>query len=212
MLQQLYGEVYCWTERHGKPETTYYWNSYAIRIDSANTLALVDPLPMSDEVMQNVEEVGTPTHILLTCNWHLRESEMFRQKWGCKIYINELGLEEAETSMDGTFKHGDSLWGVVEMIHLPDVNWQEETAFLVHQEQGLLIIGDAVAGGRADLGIVDGEVGVHPPTRITDLQKEKPRKTLDNLMKYPFDTMCFGHGSPILHKAKAVLRQFIDTA
>lgn len=35
MFQHLYGDVYYWTECHGKPETTYDWNSCAIRIDSA---------------------------------------------------------------------------------------------------------------------------------------------------------------------------------
>ena len=215
MFQQLCGDVYCWTERHGKPETTYYWNSFAIRIDSTDILALVDPLPMSDEEMQKVEEIATPTHILLTCNWHLRESEIFRQRWGCKIYINELGLEKAETSMDGAFKHGDYLWGVIEVIHLPAVSWQEETAFLVHQEKGVLIIGDAMCGGRADIGIPDGEVSIFPTTRlvrIPNFEREKAQSSLNGLMEYPFDAMCFGHGSPILDEAKTALLRFINTA
>jgi hypothetical protein len=207
MLHQLYGNVYCWTERHGKAGTTYHWNSFAIRPNSTNILALVDPLSMSNEEMQKVEEIATPTHILLTCNWHLRESEILRQRWGCKIYINEFGLEEAETPMDGTFQHGDCLWGVVEVIHLRDVSWKEESALLVHQDKGLLIVGDA-----ADIGVFDGEIGVHPLARIADIWKENARKTLDNLMEYPFDAMCFGHGSPILHGAKAALQRFVGTA
>ena len=68
MLQQLYGNVYRWTERHGKPETTYYWYSFAIHIDSANIFALVDPLPMSASEIAEIEKIGTPSHILLTCN------------------------------------------------------------------------------------------------------------------------------------------------
>ena len=72
MLRHLYGDVYYWTEHHGKPETTYDWNSCAIRIDWANVLALVDPLPLTDAEIGQIEEIGTPTHILLTCNWHLR--------------------------------------------------------------------------------------------------------------------------------------------
>jgi hypothetical protein len=49
MLQQPYGDVYCWTEHHGKPETTYYWYNLAIYINQAGIFALIDPLPMSDE-------------------------------------------------------------------------------------------------------------------------------------------------------------------
>ena len=148
MLRHLYGDVYCWTERHGKPQTTYDWNSYAIRIDQANVLALVDPLPLTNAEIRQIEEIGTPTHILLTCNWHLRESEIYRQRWGSVIYLNALGLAEAETAIEGTFEGGDRLWDAIEVIHIPHVGWGEETTFLVEQEKGLLIVGDAVCGGR----------------------------------------------------------------
>ena len=136
MFQHLYGDVYYWTECHGKPETIYDWNSCAIRIDSANVFALVDPLPLTAREIRQIEEIGTPTHILLTCNWHLREGEIFRERWGCKIYLNALGLTEAETRIDGTFEGGDRLWDAIEVIHLPHSGWGEETAFLVKQEQG----------------------------------------------------------------------------
>jgi glyoxylase-like metal-dependent hydrolase (beta-lactamase superfamily II) len=164
---------------------------------------------MSDAEIEAIEKFGTPSHILLTCNWHLREGEAYRERWGCKIYVNELGVAEAETPIDGTFRHGERLWDVVEVIHLPDVYWKEETAFLVHRENGLLIIGDAVCGGRADVGIPDGEVGIHDMNYVPD--REKARMSLARLMNYPFDAICFGHGSPILHGAKAALQRFIDT-
>lgn len=80
------------------------------------------------------------------------------------------------------------------------------------QKEGLLIIGDALVGGRADLGVLDGEIGIHPNRfhmkHLTDIQKA--RRSLTQLMEYPFDAVCFGHGSPILYQAKAALRRFID--
>ena len=210
MLRHLYGDVYYWTERHGKPETTNYWNSCAIRIDSANVLALVDPLPLTDAEIGQIEEIGTPTHILLTCNWHLRESEVYRQRWGCKIYLNALGLAEAETTIDGTFEGGDRLWDAVEVIHIPHVGWTGETAFLVGQEQGLLIVGDAVCGGRADIGVPEGEIGIFPNQLESIPDCQKARDSLMGLMEHPFDAICFAHGSPIRHQAKAALQRFID--
>ena len=210
MLQQLYGDVHYWTERHGKPETIYYWNSFAIRIVQVNALALVDPLPMSDAEIRQIEEIGTPTHIFLTCNWHLRDGETFRKRWGCKIYLNKLRLEEAETKIDGTFRHGDQLWDVVEVIHIPDVAWTEETAFLVKQESRLLIVGDALCGGRADIGVPDGHVGIFTEQIKNLPDRQRAQCSLNGLIEYPFDAICFGHGSPILHGAKAAFRRFIE--
>ena len=211
MFGHLYGDVYYWTERHGKPETTNYWNSCAICIDSANILALVDPLPLTDTEIRQIEEIGTPTHILLTCNWHLRESEVYRQRWGSVIYLNTLGLAKAETTIDGTFEGGDRLWDAVEVIHIPHVGWGEETAFLVEQEKGLLIVGDAVCGGRADIGVPEGEIGIFPNQLESIPDRQKARNSLMGLMEYPFDAICFAHGSPIRHQAKAALQRFLGT-
>ena len=211
MLRHLYGDVHYWTERHGKPQTTYDWNSYAIRIDQGNVFALVDPLPLTGGEIRQIEEIGTPTHILLTCNWHLREGEIFRGRWGCKIYLNALGLSEAETTIDGTFEGGDRLWDAVEVIHIPHVGWAEETAFLVKQGQGLLIVGDAICGGRADIGVPDGEIGIFTTQLEAISDRGEARNSLISLMKYPFDAICFAHGTPIRHQAKAALQRFLDT-
>lgn len=211
MFQHLYGDVYYWTERHGKPETTYDWNSCAIRIDRANILALVDPLPLTDAEIRQIEEIGTPTHILLTCNWHLREGEIYRERWGCKIYLNALGLPEVETTIDGIFEGGDRLWDAIEVIHIPHMGWTEETAFLVKQEKRLLIVGDAVCGGRADIGVPEGEIGIFTNQLEAISDRQKARKSLVGLMEYPFDAICFAHGTPIRQQAKAALQRFLDT-
>ncbi len=211
MFQHLYGDVYYWTEPHGKPETPYDWNSYAIRIDQANVLALVDPLPLTDTEIRQIEAVGAPTHILLTCNWHLREGEIFRERWGCEIYLNALGLPETETTIDGTFRGGDRLWDTVEVIDIPHSGWTEETAFLVEQEKGLLIVGDAACGGRADIGVPEGEISIFTNQLEAISDREKARNSLMGLTAYPFDAICFAHGTPIRHQAKAALQRFLDT-
>lgn len=211
MLRHLYGDVYYWIERHGKSEATYHWNSYAIRIDRADVLALVDPLPLTDTEIRQIEEIGTPTHILLTCNWHLRAGETFRERWGCEIYLNVLGLPEAETTIDGAFKGGDRLWDTIEVIDIPHAGWGEDTAFLVEQEEGLLIVGDAVCGGRADIGVSESEIGIFTNQLEAISDRQKARNSLMGLMEYPFDAICFAHGAPIRHQAKAALQRFLHT-
>ena len=98
-----------------------------------------------------------------------------------------------------------------EVIHIPHVGWTEETAFLVQQENGLLIVGDAVCGGRADIGISEGEIGIFTNQLEAISDRRKARNSLVGLMEYPFDTICFAHGSPIRHQAKAALQRFLNT-
>ena len=209
MLMQLAPAVYAWSEPHGTPERRYRWYSYAVRVAEAKVLALVDPLVASGDEVRALEEVGPPTHVLLTCNWHLRDAEACRRRWGSRIFIHQSGLADAETPMDGSFQDGDELWGTVKAIHIPGLNWPEETAFLIASGGGVLIVGDAFCGGRADVGVPEGAVGKYRAVTIPLANQHQARQSAQHLLTLPFDSMCFGHGSPLLHNAKAALERFI---
>ena len=207
MLQKISPRVYCWFEIHGEARNEPYpWNSYLIHVEDENILALVDPLPMSPEEVQEIEALGTPTHILLTCEYHLRESESYKEKWGCKIFANEVELERYQVPIDGTFQDGERLWRLIDLIYIPDVKFPD-TALLVREGGGVLIVGDLLAGGRKDQGISEGELGVCGPEYVPDLGKA--RHSLGKLLDYSFEVMCFGHGSPVWDAPKAKLEQYL---
>ena len=103
------------------------------------------------------------------------------------------------------------MWDAVEAIDIPHSGWTEETAFLVEQEKGLLIVGDAVCGGRADIGVPEGEISIFTNQLEAISDRQKARNSLIGLMQYPFDAVCFAHGTPIRHRAKAALQRFLDT-
>ena len=170
MLQQISSHVYCWSEIHGAARNEPYpWNSFLIDVPNEDVAVLVDPLPISPIDTQEIEKIGIPTHILLTCEFHLRESESLRQRWGCEIWANEVELDRYETSIDGTFVHGGRLWDFVDPIYVPDVYFPE-TVLLVRDGGGGLIIGDMLSGGRQDAGILDGDLGIYAPEYIADLK------------------------------------------
>jgi len=214
LLTRISPSVYWWTEVHG--EAPYTWNSYLIHIQEENILALVDPLPLSADEVREIEALGTPSHILLTCNYHLRESESLRQKWGCKLLLQLEQQEEAGVAIDGTFGDGDVLWNRIEVIRVTDVRFPEEVGFLIKEEGGLMIVGDAVCGGRKDMGIPEGEIRIAQATQKGPIRfgfaagVEKGRIALRGLLDYPFEKMCFAHGSPVLHHPKEVLKRFIE--
>lgn len=167
---------------------------------------MIDPLPLSDAEIKQIEEFGIPTHIILTCNYHERSTAQLRQRWGCKVMLYENHVQEAEIDSDGTFQDGDMLWNLLEVVRVPDVRHREEVSFNLIPD-GVLIVGDLLSGGRNDCGIPDGELGFKDPAYLVDLAKA--RLSLKALWDLEFEILCFGHGEPILSKAKDVLRRFV---
>ncbi len=209
MLKRISTTVYMWSEGHGAARNEpYIWNSYLIQVKERGVLILVDPLPLSDEEIREVEEIGAPSHILLTCNWHYRESDVFRQKWGCEVYLHEDGLMDSEVPIDETLQDRDVLWDLIQVIHVPDVHYVEEVAFLIKGDGNTMIVGDLLCGGRKDRGVPDGELWINAPEYILDLQDA--RNSLRKLNEYSFEKLCFGHGTPITQAANAVFNEFIE--
>ncbi|MDE3000487.1 MAG: hypothetical protein OXU79_15540 [Gemmatimonadota bacterium] len=210
MLTQISSSVYCWSEIHGAARNEPYpWNSFVIRTNHGDGLVLVDPLPIPTEDEREIEAMGDPAHILLTCEYHLRESKTFRDRWGCDIRIHEDGSEYSEVMIDETFQDGDLLWDRIEVIHIPDAYHTDEVAFMVHGEGNTMIVGDAVCGGRRDRGIPDGEIWINAPEYvIADLSGA--RESLRKLSGHSFERMVFGHGSPILHAAGDRFTAFLE--
>ncbi len=191
------------------PGGRHRWFSYAIHVADKGVFALVDPLQASAQEIQALEAIEPPTHVLLTCNRHYRNAEAYRNRWGCCIRVHELGLAGAATPIDGTFQVGDQLRGAVTTIHLPGVSsWPEETALMVASGGGVLIVGDAFCGERADAGIPAGAVGKHGPS-YNHAEQRRARQSAQRLLTLPFDCMLFGHGEPIMRNAKSPLGQFI---
>ena len=209
MLQKISSHIYCWSEIHGAARNEPYpWNSFLIDVPNEDVAVLVDPLPISPIDTQEIEKIGIPTHILLTCEFHLRESESLRQRWGCEIWANEVELDRYETSIDGTFVHGGRLWDFVDPIYVPDVYFPE-TVLLVNEAGGGLIVGDMLSGGRQDAGILDGDLGIYAPEYIADLKKA--RSSISQLLNSSYNFICFGHGAPIFDNPKAKLRRYVES-
>ncbi|MCE2448619.1 MAG: hypothetical protein J4F35_09610 [Candidatus Latescibacteria bacterium] len=134
-----------------------------VHTENRNVRALIDPLTLSAEQIQQIEEIGPPTHILLTCHHHERTS--------CRLLVHENQADLFEIDVDDTFSDRAVLWDLVEVIRVPDVRHREEVGFLL-QDVGALIVGDLVSGGRKDRGIPDGQVGIYAPQYLVDIEKD----------------------------------------
>jgi hypothetical protein len=207
-LQSITKKLYRWSEKHGRPGTQYEWHSYALTI-RPDLILLIDPLAPSAAVCQELEALGIPTHILLTCLWHTRAAEALRQRWGCKVLLNENGVARSEMEVDETFQPPCRLWDRIDLLPLGRLSWPEEVA--VRFEQHLLVM-DGLVGGRADLQIAEGEVGIHPNRfamgHIPDMNRA--RELILELAEPPLKEMHFGHGAPVRQNAAAALRKLAN--
>lgn len=216
MLQKVSKRVCCWSEIHGATRNEPYpWNSYAVALPEESVLALVDPLPLSAGEVEELEQLGKPTHILLTCEYHIRSSEAYRDRWGCKILADTTEVDRYEIPLDGSLHHGEQLWDLVEVTQVPGAGRRRgdrscpEVGLLVRDGEGVLILGDVLCGGRKDQGIPDGQIGLSGPEYVFDLNSA--RRGLRRLLDHSFEVLCFGHGTPVSEEPKARLRQFLDS-
>lgn len=208
MLTEISQSVYMWSEIHGEARNEPYpWNSYAIRIPNQDILVLIDPLAASEETLQAIESLGTPTHIVLTCEFHLRESQAYQKRWGCQLWVNSIETDRYNVPIDHTFQSNQLLWNLILPIYVPGI-YYPETTLLIQEAKGILIIGDMLSGGRKDQNIPDGDLGLMGPQDVPDL--EYARQSIAQLLNYEYTIICFGHGTPIYQKAKNKLRHFID--
>ena len=209
MLTKLTPNLFTWAEIHGASRNQAYdWNGFLVQDESNSVRALIDPLPLSEGEIQQIDELGGPTHLMLTCAYHERSLTEFKRRWDCKVWIHENQVQDAEFAFDATFADRDRLWDLLEVVRVPNVRHREEVCFYLKNHKGALIIGDLLSGGRQDSGIPDGKVGFNAPEYLVDL--DTARLSLRMLLHFEFDLMCFGHGSPAVCGAKEVLRQFIE--
>ena len=209
MLTKLTPLLSTWVEVHGASRNQgYNWNSFLVQDESNSVRALIDPLPLSANQIQQIDELGGPTHLMLTCAYHERSLIEFKRKWDCQVLVHEHQVDEVEFTFDDMFADRDMLWDLLEVVRVPNVRHREEVCFYLKNHKGALIIGDLLSGGRKDSGIPDGKVGFNAPEYLVDL--DKARLSLSMLLHFEFDLICFGHGSPVVCGAKEVLKHFIE--
>lgn len=166
----------------------------------------MDPLPPSPEVLEALQSLGPPSHILLSCVWHTRAAQSLRNRWGCKVLLNEHGVAESEIDVDESFWPPCRLWEAIDLFPLTGLSWPEEVAVCFDQH---LLIMDALVGGRADLRIPEGQVGIHPNRftmgHIPD--RARARQLILHLADLPLKEVHFGHGASVRLEPSAPLKK-----
>lgn len=170
-------------------------------ITAHDQCVIVDPPPISDEDRAILRRLA-PTHILLTNRDHAREAEAFRTEFKVPIYAPEADASQMEIAIDTTYPDGGVLPGGLVAIHLRDMKSPGESALLLRQGNGYLILGDALIGKPA------GELRLLPAEKFADVNKA--RESLTRLLDYEYEAVLAGDGTSILSGGKDAVRRAVD--
>jgi glyoxylase-like metal-dependent hydrolase (beta-lactamase superfamily II) len=181
-------------------EKGYDFNGLHLRL--ADTCVLVDPVPMSDEVVAEVERRGRPSVIIITNKDHRRAAPEAGRRFGAPVLIHHLDRPQIDTPVDDSFDDGDLLGGELEVIRILDGKSPGESA-LWWARRRALIVGDAV------IGKPPGGLGMLPDAKFRD--PAAARRGVRKLATYPADVLLVGDGASITSGAAAVLEKFVSS-
>jgi hypothetical protein len=164
---------------------------------------LIDPM----EPLQGLEAVARaarPARVVLTNRHHLRQSDLFRDAFGCPVLCHEAGLHEfADGEVEG-FRWGDELApGVV--AHEVGVLCPEETA--VELGDALAFADALIRGRHGELGFVSDPLLGDDPGAIKDGLRSRFHALAEEV---EFDALLLAHGDPVTTGGRSALRTFAD--
>jgi glyoxylase-like metal-dependent hydrolase (beta-lactamase superfamily II) len=172
-------------------------------LDLGAARVLVDPPPMSPEVIARIDELGAPSWIYLTNKDHTRDAVRARERFRAKVAMHDLDKPAVDLTVDEVFDDGDTLAGALQVVGIPASKSPGETA-LYWPARKALIIGDAIIGNPP------GQLSMLPDGKFSD--PALARKELAVLRDLDVDMLLLGDGQSIPQGAGDTLRAFIDAA
>jgi glyoxylase-like metal-dependent hydrolase (beta-lactamase superfamily II) len=163
---------------------------------------LVDPPPLAALDKAQVKQAGQVDYLLLTNRDHEREAAACQKEFGCRVWVPEADASQMAIKADKTYKDGELLPGGIWAIHLQDQKSPGECALFIQQGKGIVIVGDAL------IGKPPGALKMLPAEKYADAGKA--REGLRRLLKYNFDAILVGDGSPILTGAKQAVERALQ--
>jgi hypothetical protein len=146
---------------------------------------------------------GRPERILLTNRHHYRDSDVFREAFGCPVLCHEAGLHEFDGDVEG-FAFGDELAPGVVALEV-GVLCPEETA--VHVGDALAFADCIIRGRHGELGFVPDWLLGDDPQAVREGLRDRFRALAEEVA---FDALLLAHGDPVRAGGRTALRTFAD--
>ena len=199
-MDEILKDVYTWSVFSEEKKLNF--NGYFIPTQHALFgNVVIDPPPVSDLDLAQMETLGSVQQILITNRNHIRWSRELQEKFDAEIRMNFADAQSEDMISDHNFSDGDMLAGFLKAVVIPDNKSPGETA-LYWEEKKILFLGDAL------IGKPPGEVSLLPPEKYADIEKARAGiKVLDPLN---FNSVLMGDGEPVLTGGKKAIERFFD--
>lgn len=195
-MKKLTQDIYQWSVFNEEKDL----NFNGLYIQTPEGAILIDPPPMSEEDVAEVESLGVPHAIYLTNKHHTRGTEEHEKRWPLDVIVPEDDVSLMEIAHDGTYTHGDFILEVLQAIHIPHAKTPGECAFYWPQKK-VLIIGDAFVSKDSGLAML-------PDDKFKD--PNLAREGLRVLKGLDYNILLPGDGAPLLENAAPQVEEFID--
>ena len=201
-IEEIRPGLWHWRAMH--PKIKIEVSSYYV----SDSGTLIDPM-LPAEGVEWFRERGEPRRVVLTNRHHRRQSDDFKEAFGCPVLCHEAGLHEFEGGPDVEgFAFGDELGPGMTALEV-DAICPEETALHIVAGEGILAFADGlIRAGEGALGFVPDALMGDEPEEV----KRGLRESFRALLEHDFDTLLFAHGLPLVGGGRRALEAFLDDA
>ena len=206
-MREILPGIFTWGSTYA--DKPWDLNGYAITFQQ--TTVLVDPPVPSEDDWPRFDAMNPITQIVLTNRDHVRDIELFRQRYGGRVVAgaNELG-QLASIDIDEPVRERELIAGGLRVIDLPGKSpgeiglYFEPRHHAVSREiGGILLLGDAIIGNPP------GQLSLIPESKLDD--PLMLRQSLRKLFNFDFDVLLLCDGESILSNAKPKVAEFLNT-
>lgn len=157
---------------------------------------LVDPLPMSEGDLHQLEELGGAAVIVITNSDHVRDSAALARRFGAQLAGPVAERAGFGVACDRWLGDGDEVVPGMRAIELHGSKTPGELALLL--EERTLITGDLVRGQHG------GALNLLPDAKLADVESAK--RSVGRLADLPrIDAVLVGDGWPVFSGGAALL-------
>ena len=196
-MKAVFDDLFCWSvfsERRQIDFNGHLW----VREDGN---VLVDPVPMIESDLRQLDDLGGATWIVVTNRDHQREAAAFRERCGAQVVAHPEDVEGIEAQVDRTVGDGEEIAPGLRAVHLRFGKSAGEIA-LYWPEKRTILASDLVVGAPVgQFSLLMDEVLEDPPAAALEVRK---------LLALDFDAIVVGDGHSVMRDARERLLECLE--